>query len=442
MEDLSQYFPEGVSYRIMLDTTDYVTESIDEVLVTFLETTLIVMAVILLFLQSWRAVIIPMITIPVSLIATFAVMKLLGFSLNTLTLSASCWRLPLWSTMQLLSLKTAPDSWMKGNSLRGKVRRKPWLNCRDRLSAKSSCCSRFYPYGIYQRHYRRTLQTVRAHHRSLHGILGIQRSHVHSRHVRPVPAQNKQTTFFLYRWFNTGWAWTTDKYMQIVSTFLRRPWVALGIFFILTIAAFWGFLKWPTSYVPEEDMGYFMTSVQLPTGASLERTDRIVRQVSDSISSLPQVKGVISISGMSFLAGGAGSNLGSMFVVLKPWKERKGKENGINAVIAKVNEMTAPIQEAITFSINPPAIPGLGMTSGLQMQLLDINNLGAKEMEQAIDEIRNRAAADPRIRQITSLYQGSVPQYQLVIDRDRVKCSILHSRTSMPLSAISWVVPT
>ena len=168
-------------------------------------------------------------------------------------------------------------------------------------------------------------------------------------------------------------------------------------------------------------MGYFMTSVQLPTGASLERTDRIVRQVSDSISSLPQVKGVISISGMSFLAGGAGSNLGSMFVVLKPWKERKGKENGINAVIAKVNEMTAPIQEAITFSINPPAIPGLGMTSGLQMQLLDINNLGAKEMEQAIDEIRNRAASDPRIRQITSLYQGSVPQYQLVIDRDRVK---------------------
>lgn len=422
MEDLSQYFPEGVSYRIMLDTTDYVTESIDEVLVTFLETTLIVMAVILLFLQSWRAVIIPMITIPVSLIATFAVMKLLGFSLNTLTLFGLVLAIAIVVDDAIVVVEDCSRLVDEGKLTPRQSAEKAMVELQGPVIGEVLVLlSVFIPTafisGITGELYKQFALTI---------AVSTAFSGFNALTFTPAMCalflrKNKQTTFFLYRWFNTGWAWTTDKYMQIVSTFLRRPWVALGIFFILTIAAFWGFLKWPTSYVPEEDMGYFMTSVQLPTGASLERTDRIVRQVSDSISSLPQVKGVISISGMSFLAGGAGSNLGSMFVVLKPWKERKGKENGINAVIAKVNEMTAPIQEAITFSINPPAIPGLGMTSGLQMQLLDINNLGAKEMEQAIDEIRNRAAADPRIRQITSLYQGSVPQYQLVIDRDRVK---------------------
>ncbi|MDE6581280.1 MAG: efflux RND transporter permease subunit, partial [Duncaniella sp.] len=126
-------------------------------------------------------------------------------------------------------------------------------------------------------------------------------------------------------------------------------------------------------------------------------------------------------AGMSFLAGGAGSNLGSMFVVLKPWSERKGKGQSVEAVMAKVQEKVASIEEAVIFSINPPAIPGLGNTSGLQMQLLDINNLGTKEMEQAVAAIRDEAAKDPRIAQVTSLYQGGVPQYNIKIDRDKAK---------------------
>lgn len=127
------------------------------------------------------------------------------------------------------------------------------------------------------------------------------------------------------------------------------------------------------------------------------------------------------MSGQSFLGGGAGSNLASMFVVLKPWGDRKGKANSVDAVIGEVDRLSANVQEAIVFSVNPPSIPGLGMSSGLEMQLLDINNLGAKEIAQTVAEIQRAAAERPELRQVTSLYQGQVPQYRLSVDRDKVK---------------------
>ncbi|MDE6771905.1 MAG: efflux RND transporter permease subunit, partial [Muribaculaceae bacterium] len=135
---------------------------------------------------------------------------------------------------------------------------------------------------------------------------------------------------------------------------------------------------------------------------------------------IPYVKDVMTVSGFSFMAGGASSNLGSINVILKPWKER-GKAGGVNKVMAMVDSISSRWQEALVFSINPPAIPGLGVSSGLQMQLLDINSLGAAEMVKALGEIERKAEGDPRIKSVTSLYQGLVPQYAVKIDRDRVQ---------------------
>ncbi|MDE6238864.1 MAG: efflux RND transporter permease subunit, partial [Muribaculaceae bacterium] len=230
-----------------------------------------------------------------------------------------------------------------------------------------------------------------------------------------------QTKFFVYRWFNRGFDATRKGYDSFVAKMLRHPALSLVIFAAICFAAFWGFTKWPTSYVPEEDQGYFMTSIQLPQSASLTRTDSIVKEVSERIQTLPEVKDVISISGMSFLAGGSGSNLGSINVVLKPWKDRKAKSQSVDALIAKVDELTADIQEAVIFSINPPALPGLGMSAGLQMQLLDINNLGPKEIKQAVEALQAGVANTPEIASITSMYEGEVPQYSVNIDRDKVK---------------------
>ena len=139
--------------------------------------------------------------------------------------------------------------------------------------------------------------------------------------------KSKPTRFFLYRWFNAGWVKTVEVYTSLLGRCLRHPAVAIGIYLVLCGVAFWGFVKWPTSYVPEEDMGYFLASVQLPEGASLERTERIVDRASDMLLAMPEVADVIEMSGFSFMAGGAGSNLGTMFVVLRPWSERKGRNH-------------------------------------------------------------------------------------------------------------------
>ena len=424
MAELEKYFPEGVHYRIILDTTDFVTASIDEVLVTFVETTLIVMVVILLFLQSWRAVIIPMIAIPVSLIATFAVMKLLGFSLNTLTLFGlvlaiaivvddaivvveDCARLVQEGT---LNPRQAAEKAMK--ELQGPV-------IGEVIVLMTVFIPTAFISGITGELYKQFALTI---------ATSIAFSGFNALTFTPAMCalflkKKDDTTprFFLYRWFNKGWDRLLGSYSASVGRLLRHPLVAIGIYAVLCIAAFWGFIKWPSSYIPQEDQGYFMTSVQLPTGASLDRTDSIVMSLSDKILSLPEVENVIAVSGSSMMGGGSGTNTGSMFVMLKPWDQRRSKSQSVDAVIDKVNAIGATYQEPVIFSINPPARPGLGMTSGMQMQILDINNRGADALASVISEMQARAKDDKRFAQLTSQFQGSVPQYTIKVDRDHAK---------------------
>ncbi len=423
LEDLKQYFPEGVNYRIILNTTDFVSASIDEVIITFFETTLIVMLVILLFLQNWRAVIIPMITIPVSLIATFAVMKLMGFTLNTLTLFGLVLAIAIVVDDAIVVVEDVSRILDKGGVSPTQAAEQAMEELQGPVIGEVLVLlSVFIPTafisGITGQLYKQFALTI-AVSTAFSGFNALTFTPAMcSLFLKPT---NGKPRFFVYRWFNAGFEKVRNAYNSTVGRLLGRPVIAVAVFALLCGAAFWGFMRWPKSYVPSEDMGYFLTSVQLPTGASLERTDSIVKRISADIKALPQVKDVISVSGQSFLGGGAGSNLASMFVVLKPWSERKGKANSVDAVIGEVDRLSANVQEAIVFSVNPPSIPGLGMSSGLEMQLLDINNLGAKEIAQTVAEIQRAAAERPELRQVTSLYQGQVPQYRLSVDRDKVK---------------------
>ncbi len=423
LEDLKQYFPEGVDYRIILNTTDFVSASIDEVIITFFETTLIVMLVILLFLQNWRAVIIPMITIPVSLIATFAVMKLMGFTLNTLTLFGLVLAIAIVVDDAIVVVEDVSRILDKGGVSPTQAAEQAMEELQGPVIGEVLVLlSVFIPTafisGITGQLYKQFALTI-AVSTAFSGFNALTFTPAMcSLFLKPT---NGKPRFFVYRWFNAGFEKVRNAYNSTVGRLLGRPVIAVAVFALLCGAAFWGFMRWPKSYVPSEDMGYFLTSVQLPTGASLERTDSIVKRISADIKALPQVKDVISVSGQSFLGGGAGSNLASMFVVLKPWSDRKGKANSVDAVIGEVDRLSANVQEAIVFSVNPPSIPGLGMSSGLEMQLLDINNLGAKEIAQTVAEIQRAAAERPELRQVTSLYQGQVPQYRLSVDRDKVK---------------------
>lgn len=422
LKELAEYFPPGVNYQIMLDTTQFVTASIDELLITFLETTILVMLVILLFLQNWRAVIIPMLTIPVSLIATFAVMKWMGFTLNTLTLFGLVLAIAIVVDDAIVVVEDCSRLLDDGKLNARQAAEKAMIELQGPVIGEVLVLlSVFIPTalvsGITGQLYKQFALTI-AVSTAFSGFNALTFTPAMcALFLKP----KTQSNFFIYKWWNKVFGATLNGYMKIVGTFLRRPVVAIIAYFLITGLAFWGFLKWPTSYVPSEDMGYFMSSIQLPTGASLDRTDKVVNDFATQVRQIPGVKDVMAISGMSFMGGGSSSNMGSLFVILEPWGDRKSKSEKIDAIIDKANEIGASMQEPRIFSLNPPSIPGLGMTSGLEMQLLDINAHGTSQLKQAVDAIQAEAAKDPRIESVRSLFEGTVPQYAVKIDRDRAK---------------------
>lgn len=421
LERLAQYMPEGVNYKIILDTTEVIHASIDEVLQTFVETTLIVMVIILIFLQNLRATVIPLITIPVSLIATLAVMKAMDFSLNTLTLFGLVLAIAIVVDDAIVVTEDCQRIVDEGQLTPRQAALKAMRELQGPVVGEVLVLlSVFIPTafisGITGGLYKQFALTI---------AVSTAFSGFNALTFTPAMCalflrKSKQTRFFFFRWFNTAFNWTLKGYDTLVGKFLKHPAAALGGFVVLCILAFWAFAKWPTSYIPEEDEGYFIASVKLPTSASLERSDAIAKEVTEIAKGIPGVKTVMSMVGEDFLAGGTGSNGSTLFVVLEPWKDR-GKKEGVTKIIDEFNARCATIQEAIIFGINPPAIPGLGMSSGLEMQLLDINSLGAEAMQQAIDQVQRAAVATGKIKNVRSLYTGMVPQYTLQIDRDKAK---------------------
>lgn len=422
LSELSQYFPEGVEYKVLMNSTDFVTASIDEVLVTFVETTLIVMLVILLFLQNWRATIIPMLTIPVSLIATFAVMKLLGFTINTLTLFGLVLAIAIVVDDAIVVVEDCARLLDEGKMSPREAALKAMKELQgpvvgEVLVLLSVFIPTAFVSGITGELYKQFALTI-AVSTAFSGFNALTFTPAMcALFLRP----RKPSGFVVYKWFNRGFGATVAAYMKIIGAFLKRPAVAIAAYFIICIAAFYGFLKMPSSYIPAEDLGYFMVSAQLPPGASLARTDSVMSVIQKRINDIPEVTNAISISGMSFMGGGNSSNGGSMFVMLKPWKERRGKGESVDDVIDRVYAATADIQEAVIYAVNPPAIPGLGLTAGLQMQLLDINNRGAEAMKDALAAVSEAAGKDPRIREVQTTYEGNVPQYSIRIDRDKAR---------------------
>lgn len=421
LDRLSDYLPDGVHFQIIMNATDYVKESISDLFVTFLLTSLIVMIVILIFLQNWRAVIIPMITIPVSLIATFAVMKIMGFSLNTLSLFGLVLAIAIVVDDAIVVVEDCSRLVDKGEMTRHEAAVQAMKELTGPVVGEVLVLlSVFIPTafisGITGQLYKQFALTI---------AVSTAFSGFNALTLTPALCAlfltpRRPSRFFIYRWFNSAWAKTERLYDRIVKTMLAHSGISLAAFLLLAGLAFWGFVKWPSSYIPSEDMGYFITSVQLPTGASLERTEKITNAVADEIRELKGVKDVMTISGFSMMGGGAASNASTVMVMLQPWKDR-GRDEGVDDIMAKVEEIGARQQGAVIFAVNPPAIPGLGISSGLELNLLDINSLGPVDMLKAIDDLRSAVDKNPKFKSLTTMYQGVVPQYQLNVDRNKAK---------------------
>lgn len=422
MRELARNFPAGIQYDVTLDTTDVIHASIDEVLVTFIETTLLVVLVIFLFLQNWRAVIIPCITIPVSLIGTLAIMALFGFSINTLTLFGLILAVAIVVDDAIVVVENSTRLLDKGTyTARQAVTEAMGEITGPIIGVVLVLLAVFIPTmlvsGISGQLYKQFALTIAA---------STVLSGINSLTLTPALCAlmlqpTKPSKFFLYRGFNRVYDKTQGLYDKVVSFLLVRPFAALISYAIFTVIAVLMFIKWPSTFVPEEDDGYFLAVVQLPPASSLERTEAVGRQINAILDTYPEVKDYIGISGFSIMGGGEQSNSATYFVVLKNWKERKGKQHTAAAIVQRFNMEAYGIQEAEIFAMVPPAIPGLGATGGLQLELEDRNNLGATEMQRAVETLMENYRSYPALASVSSQYQANVPQYRLNIDRDKVQ---------------------
>ena len=423
MEELAESFPSGVAYNVTLDTTDVIHASIDEVMVTFFETTLLVILVIFLFLQNWRAVIIPCITIPVSLIGTFAVMAAFGFSINTLTLFGLILAVAIVVDDAIVVVENASRLLETGQySPREAVTKAMGEITGPIVGVVLVLLAVFIPTmmisGISGQLYKQFALTIAA---------STVLSGFNSLTLTPALCalfleKSKTSNFFIYKGFNKAYDKTQGVYDKIVKWLLQRPGMALASYGALTVIALLLFMHWPSTFIPDEDDGYFIAVVQLPPAASLERTQAVGEKINGILDSYPEVKNYIGISGFSIMGGGEQSNSATYFVVLKNWSERKGKEHTAAAIVNRFNgEAYMTIQAAEVFAMVPPAIPGLGASGGLQLQLEDRRNLGPTEMQQAINALLASYHSKPALASVSSQYQANVPQYFLNIDRDKVQ---------------------
>lgn len=422
MQELAENFPAGVSYNVTLDTTNVINASIDEVLVTFLETTLLVILVIFLFLQNWRAVIIPCITIPVSLTGTLAVMAALGFSINTLTLFGLILAVAIVVDDAIVVVENATRLLDTGQyTPREAVTKAMGEITGPIVGVVLVLLAVFIPTtligGISGQLYKQFALTIAA---------STVLSGINSLTLTPALCalfleHSKPSNFFLYKGFNKFYDKTQGAYNSIVKWLLGRPGIALISYGVITALAILLFMRWPSTFIPDEDDGYFVAVIQLPPAASLDRTKAIGERVNKILDTYPEVENYIGISGFSIMGGGEESNAGTYFVVLKNWNERKGKEHTAAAVVQRFNEEAYGIQEAQIFAMVPPAIPGLGATGGLQLQLEDRKNLGPTEMQRAVGTLMATFHTQPALASVSSMYQANVPQYFLNIDRDKVQ---------------------
>ena len=422
MEKLAENLPTGVRYEVVLDTTDFVSASIDEVLVTFVETTLLVILVILLFLQNWRAVIIPSLTIPVSLICTFAVMHLFGFSVNMLTLFGLVLAIAIVVDDAIVVVENSTRLLDTGKySSREAVEQAMGEITGPVVGVVLVLMAVFIPTafvgGITGELYKQFALTIAA---------ATFFSGFNSLTLTPAlcalflrPSSGKK--FIFYRNFNKGYDRLVSVYVSVITRSIRRPIFTTVVFLLLSTAAIVLFLRWPTSFIPDEDQGYFIVSVQLPQASGLQRTEEVTARVGKLLGEYPEVVSCTGINGYSVMEGGELSNAATLFVVLQNWELRKGKGKSAFDIIDDFNVRAQKIEAAVVYAVNPPSISGLGVSGGLALELQDIRNLGTTELENAVDALLMGVRDIPELATVNSSFQGNSPQYFLNVDRDKAK---------------------
>lgn len=424
MERLSTYFPQGLSYSVTLDTTEFIRASISGIYDTLITAFILVLLVILIFLQNWRAMLIPLITIPVSLIGTFTFMSMLGFSINTLTLFGLVLAIGLVVDDAIIIVE---NSYRLIETGKYPTVKEAVIQAMKEVSGAVIgiilvLLAVFIPTafigGITGELYKQFALTI-----AISTVISGFNALTLSPALCALLLKPKQPTrFFLFKAFNRFFDKTTNGYVWIISHFMKKSILTFIVFLVMASLALWGFSKWPKTFLPEEDQGYFIAFMQLSDGASSSQTALALQKASDILNRMDGVDTYITINGFSLMSNADISNGATIFVMLNNWDQRKSKPLSAQALVDKFNGMAyMEIPEAITFAVLPPSIPGLGQSSGFEVMLEDINNYGPQELQKMTDELMMASRQTPGLSSVQSMFSASVPQYFLNIDRDKVE---------------------
>lgn len=422
MQELSARFPNGVSYAMHYDTTRFVSASMHDVLVTLGEALVLVVAVVFIFLQSWRTTIIPTIAIPVSLVATLVVMYMFGFSLNMLSLLGMVLAIGLVVDDAIVVVENVERQLEAGLKPLAATRAAMAEVTGPIIATTAVLMAVFVPVafipGVSGRLYNQFALTVAISFGISAFVSLTLTPALSAAFLRHRPA----TKFVLFRWFNTGFDRLSHAYANGVRILIRLRWIMLGLFAAGLVATYFVWQRLPSTFLPVEDQGYFFVVIQLPDGASLERTDAVARKVRDVLQNTPGVDIVGSISGLNFLTSAAQSNSAVEFAILKPWDQR-GPDQSASKLVADVRSKLMEIPEAFALSFDPPSIPGIGTTGGFEFQVQDLTGRGSAALNDATQAVLAEARKQPELnpQQLFSSFSTSTPQFNYDLDRNKAK---------------------
>jgi len=433
IEELSQYFPEGLDYQISYDTTRYVSTAVRQVIISLLQAVALVIAITFMFLGSWRATLVPTVAIPVSLIATFAVLLAMGMSINTVTLFGLILAIGIVVDDAILVIENCDRHMREDPNMSAKEA--AMITMREVggavIATTLVLLAVFIPVamlpGITGEMYRQFAVTI---------CVAVVFSSLNALTLSPAlcslllqPGERKDARWYakFLGLFNT----LTGKYDLGVQWVLRKLAVVMIIFALWMAALTFGLMKTPTGFVPDEDKGVLLVNVQLPDASSLNRTKLAVDKVAKLVAQDSSVESVTAITGFSVLSGAMAANTGTLFVVLNHWDDRPEPENLVFNVARRINgQAFAAVPEAQVYAITPPAVPGMGAVGGLELMLEDTLARSPAELASVLNTVVVEGNQTRGLTSVFSTYRANVPQY--FIDVDRVKAKNL----GVPLNEI------
>ncbi len=419
MDRLARSFPQDVTYKIIYDTTLFVTESIYEVILTLFFTMALVFLVTFIFIQDWRVTMIPGVTIPVSLVGTFVLLRTLGFSINTLTLFGLVLAVGLVVDDAIVVVEnTSRYMEEQGLGARQAAVRAMGEIVGPIIATTLVLFAVFVPVaflpGTSGLLYRQFALTIAA-------AVGI--STINALTLSPAlcalllrPGEKQHGWFF--RLYNRGYDRFADAYHRWTRTLIRHRVLVMVVFLLLLVFTYMMFRVVPTSFLPEEDRGYFLVTQVGPEGASLERTGRILERVTGILRQTPGIANVMSVAGYNLLTGTSAPNWAVAWVVLDPWSER-GAAESLENILAQVQGKFAAIQEAYVSGFIPPAIPGLGTLGGFEFQLQDQSGKGVETLAEVAQDLIARGNQQSQLQGLFTSFRVDMPQ--LYVDLDRTK---------------------